>query len=354
MIKKIEFFTANLHFKESFTIAYETVSCAKVIIIKITGPNGFLGLGSAAPDEEVTGETIKKCLILLDKKLNKDFFSIPLNLWYLYHKKIQQEFAGFPCLQSAIEEALLNLFVSAKGFELGSLFGGYRTACPICFTLGIESIEQTLIQAQQAVDRGFKILKLKCGLDLETDLAKVVVLEKSLPKAVKLAVDVNQGYSFAQAEKFIVKIKNLGIIFLEQPIAAQSLEQLKVLSKKSPIPIIADEAVVDIKDAVKIITKDYANGVNIKLMKCGGPFNFLRIFHLAKIFNKIVMIGCMYESNISITTGAALALALPIDYVDLDSGRLDFDDDPSQGGAEVANGLITIGAKKLSLLSKKK
>ena len=353
MIKKVEFFTANLHFREPFTIAYETVSCAEVIIIKITGHSGFFGLGSAAPDEEVTGETIKKCLALLNKKFNKDFFSIPLNLWYLYHEKIQREFAGFPCLQSAIEEALLSLFVSAKGLELSGLFGGYRAACPICFTLGIENIEQTLVQAKKAVSRGFKILKLKCGLDLETDLARVAALKKVLPSAVKLAIDLNQGYSFSQAEKFIAKIKNSGIIFLEQPIAAQSLEQLKVLSKKSPIPIIADEAVVDIKDAVKIITGDYAQGINIKLMKCGGPLNFLRIFHLAKSFNKIVMIGCMYESNISITTGAALALALPIDYADLDSGRLDFDDDPSQGGAEVANGFITAG-KKLSLFSEKK
>ena len=353
MIKKVEFFTADLHFREPFTIAYETVSSSEVIIIKITGQGGFFGLGSAAPDEEVTGETIKKCLILLNEKLNKNFFDIPFNLWYLYHEKIQREFAGFPSLQSAVEEALLNLFVGVKGLELSAFFGGYRTTCPISFTIGIASIEQTLAQAKKAVSRGFKILKLKVGLDLQTDLARVAVLKKALPSMVKLAVDVNQGYSFEQAEKFIVKIKNSGIIFLEQPIASQSLEQLKILSKKSPIPIIADEAVVDIKDAVKIITGDYAQGINIKLMKCGGPLNFLRIFHLAKSFNKIVMIGCMYESNISITTGAALALALPIDYIDLDSGRLDFDDDPSQGGAEVVNGFITAG-KKLSLPSKKK
>lgn len=77
-------------------------------------------------------------------------------------------------------------------------------------------------------------------------------------------------------------------------------------------------------------------------MKCGGPINASKIFHLAKYLKKIVAIGCMYESNISITTGVSLALALPFDYVDLDSGHLDFPDDPAIGGAKVHKGQISL------------
>ena len=95
-------------------------------------------------------------------------------------------------------------------------------------------------------------------------------------------------------------------------------------------------------DAYHLLENDFAAGVNVKLMKCGGPVNFLQIFNLAKRLNKIIMIGCMYESHISMTTGGLLALGLPIDYVDLDSGHLDFYDDPVKGGAEIINGSLSV------------
>ena len=119
---------------------------------------------------------------------------------------------------------------------------------------------------------------------------------------------------------------------------------MKMLHQQSPIPIIADESVVSFKDAFTLLTGDYVAGINIKLMKCGGLINFLKIFHLAKSLNKKIMIGCMYESNISLTTGASLALGLPIDYIDLDSGSLDFYDDPAKGGLEIKDGTLTINS----------
>jgi len=127
---------------------------------------------------------------------------------------------------------------------------------------------------------------------------------------------------------------------IEQPIRLDNLEDLKKLKRISKIPIIADESAVDLKTTMALIVKDYVDGINIKLMKCGGPINFLKIFHLAKTFGKITMIGCMYETHISITTGVHLALALPVDYVDLDSGRLDFVNDPTEGGAIIKKGEI--------------
>ncbi|EKD63875.1 MAG: mandelate racemase/muconate lactonizing protein, partial [uncultured bacterium] len=133
-----------------------------------------------------------------------------------------------------------------------------------------------------------------------------------------------------------------GVSLIEQPIRAEDWEGLKRLHKTSPVPIIADESVVSFEDARELLSGDYVSGVNVKLMKCGGPTNFIKIFDLAKSLHKTVMLGCMYESNISLTTGANLALGMPIDYVDLDSGPLDFHDDPAVGGMEVRGGEITV------------
>ena len=113
------------------------------------------------------------------------------------------------------------------------------------------------------------------------------------------------------------------------------------LQELIPFPIIADESIIGLSDVKRIIKRRLFRGINIKLMKCGGPLNFLKIFELAKRNNLIVMIGCMYESNLSIATGANLALRLPIDYIDLDSGSIDFDEDRFKD-ASVKDGKIFI------------
>jgi len=340
MIKDIFIKKNRLHFRKPFQIAYETVKSAEVIILKLINGKDDYGLGSAAPDIKVTEEKINAVKNMLGKKLTASFFQYPLSDWKKYHKQIQKTFKNYPSAQSAVEEAILNLFALEQNISLTEFFGGYRKTCDIIMTIGIKDLKATIDEVKKRSKEGYKIIKLKCGLNLNQDIEKILKLSKILPKDCHLALDANQGYSINEAFELINKIKTCNIKFLEQPIGRKNLEGLKKLSQTSKIPIIADEAVVSFKDAQKIILNDYADGINIKLMKCGGPINFIEIFKLAKEFNKIVMIGCMYESQISITTGAHLALALPVDYVDLDSGNLDFKDDPASGGAIIRNGKI--------------
>lgn len=342
MIKKIIIKKCVLHFREPFKIAYEEVTAAPVIIIKITDTAGYLGLGSAAPDTEVTGETVVSVLEILKKRLTKNFFNLPLSELNLYHKKIQKKFSQYPSAQAAVEEAILNLYAQKNKINLTDFFGGYRQSCATSVTVCIMDRARTLRETKKFIKAGFKIIKIKVGLNLEEDLAKIELVAKNIPKNISILLDANQGYKFEEAKKFIKKIKNYKIKLLEQPVSANNLAELQILHRASKIPIIADEAAVTFSDAKKILENDYAAGVNIKLQKCGGPINFLKIFKLAKRLNKIVMIGCMYESNISLTTSAHLALGLKIDYVDLDSGRLDFPDDPALGGVLIKNGRLTV------------
>ncbi len=334
-----------LHFREPFQIAYERVEQAEVVILKLVDDNGCFGLGSAAPDPQVSEETVEEVYKTLSKKLTVDFFDNCIDQWFYYHEKIQASFCQFPSIQSAVEEAVLNLYCQRRKISLQKLFGGYRDSCETLVTIGIKDTQQTIKEATNRVSQGFKLIKLKCGLNLQQDVEKVVQVRKKLGQKITLAVDINQGYSLRQALEFVEKIAQYKIAFIEQPINKDDIENLKHLHKHSPIPIIADEAVVSVKDAYKLLVGDYVAGVNIKLMKCGGPINFLKIFYLARELQKKIMLGCMYESNISITTAAALALALPIDYVDLDSGHLDFADDPVKGGAEVKKGTIFLQKK---------
>jgi len=349
MISNIEIFLQDLHFKQSFQIAYEKVDFAPIIVVKITDSSGHYGLGSASPDEEVTGENVDQSLKILRTKFNKKFFDEPLGSWYYYHEKIQKTFSGSPAAQSAAEEALLNLWAKKNKLPLSIFFGGYRKQCPIMFTIGIKGIRETTKEAREVIRKGFQIIKVKCGLDLTSDIQKAIQLRKMVPKKVKLAFDANQGYTFNQAKQFLGAVAKIKAVFVEQPIRAADWQGLKKLSLLNQVPVIADESAADFQKSIKILSGGYANGINIKLMKCGGPINCLKIFHLAQSLKKITLLGCMYESNISITTGAALALALPFDYIDLDSGHLDFDDDPAVGGALVKQGQISLAKQPLKL-----
>lgn len=348
MIKHVAIKSYKLHFRQALKIAYEAVEAVEVIIVKITDQQGNFGLGCAAPDSFVTQETIPQLSDVLRRKLNKNFFDLPLDNWYGYHQKIQSVFSGLPSAQTAVEEAVLNLFVNRHHITLVHLFGGYRQAAIMSVTIGIQNLAETLLDVKQRLKQGFQSLKLKGGLDLKGDLLRIKAVRQLVPLKIKVAFDANQGYTFSEAKRLLQTLKGSNISFIEQPVKAADRAGLKKLRQLKCLPIIGDEAIISYQDALELLSGDYVDGVNIKLMKCGGPINFIKIFHLAKSLGKMVMIGCMYESNISITTGASLAMALPIDVVELDSGHFDHDDDPAQGGAIFSHGLIKLG-KKLSL-----
>lgn len=338
-----------VHFRAPFKIAYELVNKEKIIVIKITDRQGKYGLGSLCVDKEIsqtTGETLNKAYRALRQKLTPSFFKIPLINYRKYHQKIQTGFAGLTATQAAIEEAIFNLLSNQTTKPSGNLWGKIkRRQCPIMITIGIKNLPATIKETKKQIKSGLKIIKLKCGLNLKRDIEKIKAINHILPAKVKLTLDANQGYSRTDAALLLRTIKrlNLKVALLEQPIKKKDADGLKKLTAMKVTPIIADEAVVSIADANRLLRGNYVDGVNIKLMKCGGPLNFIKIYKLCRRLKKIIMLGCMYESNISITTGANLALSLDIDYVDLDSGHLDFADDPADGGAIVKNGCISLG-----------
>ena len=331
-----------MHFRTPFKIAYETVETADIVTLSLANDQGLIGFGSAAPDPEVTGETVDRDFDVLNSILTPEFFDRPISDLPYYHEKIQTRLAGLPSAQSATEEAILNLLSNQTGVPLGAFFGPGQPSSPIMITIGISDEKKTAEEVKQRLAEGFKVIKMKVGLDLKNDIARIRAARAEIPKNLKLTLDANQGYSFEQAERLLQALRDLDITLLEQPIAADDLEGLKRLHQSQSVPIVADEAVVSAEDAIQLMADDFIAGVNIKLMKCGGPLNFLKIHEAAKRFGKLMMIGCMYESNVSITTGAHLALALNLDYVDLDSGHLDFDDDPIAGGAVVEQGHIRL------------
>lgn len=320
----------KLKFHKKFTIAYESVDEPEAIFIKITDKDWNTWFGNTNPDPEVTWETVEDIYNALKKHITKDFFEYPLDNWYAYHLKIQKVFKKYPAAQHAIEEAVLNLWAKRNKLPLHALFwwnhNEVETMITICFKDSQKELEDEI---NEQLEKWFHTFKLKVWRNLKEDIENVKLIKKLLPKDKKIVLDANQWFTLDEAIEFLESIKDIKIELIEQPIAKENIEWMKKLKQMKIMPIIADEAIVWFDDAIKLLSWDYVDWINVKLMKCGWPINFMKIYHYAKNLDKIVMIWCMYESDISMATWACLAASLPIDFIDLDTWSLDFHNDPA-------------------------
>ena len=188
------------------------------------------------------------------------------------------------------------------------------------FTIGIDTPTEMAKKALLAQD--YPILKIKVGTP--NDVANLKAI-REVSKAV-IRVDANTGWTPKEAIKTINALAPYNIEFVEQPIVAHDLPGLKLIRDNVPIPIIADESCVTVEDIPRVA--ECVDGVNLKLMKCGGIRHALEMIHVARAHNLRVMIGCMIESSLAIT--AAAHLTPLVDYADLD-GHLLISDDPYVG-----------------------
>ena len=341
-MQDIQIEKTDLHFREPFQIAYETVDHAPILVVTLRDDQGNVGIGSAAPDEEVSGENIDLLAAALRKNIQKRFFSRPEEDWRGYREKIIKALAQYPSGQAAVETALLHLAALRGKTAPQQFFGSFRTSCDLVVTVGIKGIAETKKEIERRLDEGFRTIKLKCGLDPDGDIEKIRLAREVIPKDKKLLLDANQGYSLKDARRVLRAVHGLSLAGIEQPVSARDHEGLKSLRALDIIPIIVDEGARTKEEAFSLLRQGYADGINVKLMKYGGPSVCAEIVEFALAHSKIAMLGCMYESNVSITAAAYLALAYPVDFVDLDSGHLDFDDDPTVGGVYVKNGTLRI------------
>jgi L-alanine-DL-glutamate epimerase-like enolase superfamily enzyme len=189
------------------------------------------------------------------------------------------------------------------------------------FTIGIDT-PQTMAQ-KAAEAQQYPVLKVKVGTP--NDRANLEAIRRERPNAV-IRVDANEGWTPKEAVRRIAELAEFELEFVEQPVPASDLEGLGYVRSSVSLPVIADEACIVPADVPRVAP--YVDGINIKLMKCGGIYPALQMIHLARAHHLQVMMGCMIESSVAITAAAQLAPLL--DYADLD-GNLLIDDDPFQG-----------------------
>ncbi|MGB5159716.1 MAG: dipeptide epimerase [Thermoanaerobaculia bacterium] len=228
---------------------------------------------------------------------------------------------GEVAAEAAMDMAVCDLAGKKLGVPLYELMGIDPRQAPVTsFTIGMDTPEVVEAKVREAGE--YEVLKIKMGSDEDRQILEAVRGVTDRP----LRVDANEGWTLEGAQSRLEWLESMGVELVEQPLPAGQLEEMRELRRLSPLPLFADESVYRAADIPRLAGA--FDGINIKLMKCGGLGEARRMIAVARAHGMQVMLGCMVESSLAIT--AAAHLSPLVDFADLD-GNLLITDDPFVG-----------------------
>lgn len=345
-IKNVAVWSEDLGNTKPYTIAFKTVDQVRNAFVEITLDNGVTGIGSGNPSEYVVGENLSQTLEALQEKNLEFLVGRDIREFYQLVFEVQQKFPKNPAARAALDICLHDTFTKFIGVPLVKFLGQKIKSMPTSNTIGIKNVAETLKEAIEYSKAGFKILKVKLGRDLEEDIERLVKLREQFGNSMIIRIDANQGYTVQQTIDFYKRTKSLNIELIEQPLPAKAVSEMKNLPDEIKVTIAADESLISPKDAIELIKPPKASGIfNIKLMKCGGVSQGLKIADIAYQEGVELFWGCNDESAVSITAGLHAAFACTnTKYIDLD-GSLDLGRDVVKGGFILKDGVMSCSDK---------
>jgi len=307
----------RLDLKHPFTTSRYTVEIQNTVIVCISNGTIF-GYGEATVNPYY-GSTVEKLQASINKvkyDIEKAFGMHPNDLWLQLEPKLKDDYFAL----CAIDCAYWDFYAKLNNRTLRSFWNSDTEIIPKSnYTIGIDTID---IMKQKMLETPWPIYKVKLGT--KQDVTIISELRK-ITSAI-FRIDANCAWTVNETLKNAIKLKELGVEFIEQPLKSSDWEGMKVLKEKSVLPIIADESCLRLED-IENCAEGF-HGINIKLMKCGGITPALKMIDKARELGLKVMAGCMAESTVGISNLAQIAPLL--DYIDTDGAML-IENDTAKG-----------------------
>ena len=343
-ITKVRLGRISVPLRTPFKTALRTVNSVEDVVVEIHTDTGAIGYGEAPPTGVITGDTTGAIIGAIRDHIAPNILGKDVDEFETLCQTVQKCIVHHSSAKAAVDMALWDLYGQLYNIPVHKLMGGSRKEIVTDLTISVNDPEVMAKDALDALARGYDCLKMKVGVSPELDVARLKAVRQAVGPNITIRIDANQAWTPKQAVKILNSMQDQGldIELVEQPVKAHDFEGLKYVTERSYVPVLADESVFSPEDAMTIMKMGAADLINIKLMKCGGLYNALKIASAAEIFGVECMIGCMLEAKIAVNAAVHLACAKNIiTKVDLD-GPVLCSEDPILGGAVFNEKIITV------------
>lgn len=305
----VTFKAFKLNLKYPFTISRSTRTVQDTVIVSITD-GVFTGHGEAIPYPYygITQEKIEQSLLKSQSIVENALGVHPDDLWQSLESQLKDDYFTLCALNSAHWD----YYAKSQNKKTRSYFCNDNKKPPLSdYTIGIDTIDT---MGQKILDTPWPIYKIKLGTEHDVEIVSEL---RKITDAV-FRIDANCAWTVEETLHNAVRLKELGVEFIEQPLDPEDRDGMKRLKAECVLPLIADESCQRFEDVQKCA--EGFHGINIKLMKCGGHTPALKMIEKARQLDLKVMAGCMAESTVGISNLAQIAPLL--DYLDADGGML--------------------------------
>jgi L-alanine-DL-glutamate epimerase-like enolase superfamily enzyme len=311
-IEQITLHRRTLALQRPFVTAIRTALEIDALIVQIKDTDGRSGWGEAPMSWRTTGESPASSEAAITGPLwsalrGADVDDVRETTTVLHDAVVQNSAA-----RMALDCALYDLAAQSQGIPLFQYLGAstsrVRTDVTLSASVTRKESMATLETAKGFVSDGMKTLKLKVGAGGD-DFKTVSELRETIGLDISLRLDANQGWTPEQAVRIINSCEDadINLEFVEQPVRRDDIEGLAFVSERVSTPIMADESVWTRRELREAMQSRAVSMVNVKLAKTGGLSEALDLVALARANNIAVIVGCMAETHVGISSAAALA-----------------------------------------------
>lgn len=343
-ITEIRLSILSVPLRVPFKTALRRVDSVEDVVVEILTDTDETGYGEAPPTGVITGDTTGAIIGAIRDHIAPKLIGRDIDDFENLTRTVQCALVHNTSAKAAVDMALWDLYGKRWGLSVCRMLGASRREIETDITISVNDPDEMAKDTEDAIRRGYRTLKVKVGVEPSLDVARLTAVRQAAGRDVRIRIDANQAWTPKQAVRILEEMerKELGIELVEQPVKAADLEGLAFVTAHSPVPVLADEAVFSPQDALTIMQRHAADLINIKLMKCGGLTNALRIVSAAEVYGMECMLGCMLEAKISVNAAVELACARQIiTRIDLD-GPVLLREDPVLGGAVFDERRITV------------